>query len=60
MVRVTRGNCASKRRKKILNLATGFNGAHSSSYRSANSQVMKKLVYSYNSSRERKRKFRSL
>jgi large subunit ribosomal protein L20 len=37
----------SKRRKKILSLASGYRGAHSVLFRVANQQVMKALRYSY-------------
>ena len=47
MVRVKRGNVARKRRKKILQLAKGYRGAHSRLFRVANQQVMKALRYSY-------------
>lgn len=60
MVRVKRGNVASKRRKKILRIAKGFKGAHSRLFRTANGQVMKALVYSYVGRKRRKRDFRRL
>jgi large subunit ribosomal protein L20 len=47
MVRVKRGNVARKRRKKVLQLAKGYRGAHSRLFRVANQQVMKALRYSY-------------
>lgn len=47
MARVKRGNIARKRRKKILQLAKGYRGAHSRLFRIANQQVMKALRYSY-------------
>ncbi len=47
MVRVKRGSVARKRRKKILKLAKGFRGAHSSLFRTAKQQVLKALRYSY-------------
>ena len=47
MVRVKRGNVARKRRKKTLQLAKGYRGAHSRLFRVANQQVMKALRYSY-------------
>jgi large subunit ribosomal protein L20 len=60
MVRIKRGNVARKRRKKILNLAKGFRGTHSKLFRIANQQVMKSLIYSYMSRKQKKRKFRQL
>ena len=60
MVRVKRGNVARKRRKKILQLAKGYRGAHSRLFRVANQQVMKALRYSYSGRKQKKRQFRRL
>ena len=60
MVRVKRGNVARKRRKKILSLASGYRGAHSSLFRVANQQVMKALRYSYVGRKQKKRVFRRI
>lgn len=60
MVRVKRGNVARKRRKKILSLASGYRGAHSSLFRVANQQVMKALRYSYIGRKQKKRIFRQI
>ena len=60
MVRVKRGNVARKRRKKILQLAKGYRGAHSRLFRVANQQVMKALRYSYVGRKQKKRTFRKL
>lgn len=60
MVRVKRGNVARKRRKKILRLAQGFKGAHSSLFRTAKQQVLKALRYSYVGRKHRKRSYRRL
>ena len=60
MVRVKRGNVARKRRKKILQLAKGYRGAHSRLFRVANQQVMKALRYSYVGRKQKKRIFRKL
>jgi len=60
MVRVKRGNVASKRRKKILKFAKGFKGAHSRLFRTANGQVMKALIYSYVGRKRRKQDFKKL
>lgn len=60
MTRVKRGNVARKRRKKILKLAKGFRGSHSTLFRTANQQVMKALRNAYRDRRKRKRDFRRL
>lgn len=60
MARVKRGNIARKRRKKILQLAKGYKGAHSRLFRIANQQVMKALRYSYVGRKQKKRVFRKL
>lgn len=60
MARVKRGNVARKRRKKILQLAKGYKGAHSRLFRIANQQVMKALRYSYVGRKQKKRVFRKL
>ncbi len=60
MTRVKRGNVARKRRQKILKLAKGFRGSHSTLFRTANQQVMKALRYAYQDRRKRKRDFRRL
>lgn len=60
MTRVKRGNVARKHRKKILKLAKGFRGSHSTLFRTANQQVMKALRNSYRDRKKRKRDFRRL
>ena len=60
MVRIKRGNVARKRRKKVLQLAKGYRGAHSRLFRVANQQVMKALRYSYVGRKQKKRAFRRL
>ena len=60
MVRVKRGSVARKRRKKILLLANGYRGAHSTLFRVANQQVMKALRYSYVGRKQKKRVFRRI
>jgi large subunit ribosomal protein L20 len=60
MARVKRGNIARKRRKKILQLAKGYKGAHSRLFRIANQQVIKALRYSYVGRKQKKRIFRKL
>ena len=60
MVRVKRGNVARKRRNKILLLAKGYKGSHSTLFRVANQQVMKALKYSYIGRKQKKRIFRKI
>ena len=60
MVRIKRGNVARKRRKKILQMAKGYRGAHSRLFRIANQQAMKALRYSYVGRKQKKRMFRRL
>ncbi len=60
MTRVKRGYVARKRRKKILKLAKGFRGSHSTLFRTANQQVMKALRNAYRDRKKRKRDFRRL
>ncbi len=60
MTRVKRGNVARKRRKKILKIAKGFRGSHSTLFRTANQQVMKALRSAYRDRKKRKRDFRRL
>jgi large subunit ribosomal protein L20 len=60
MVRIKRGNVARKRRRKILQLAKGYRGAHSRLFRVANQQVMKAFRYSYVGRKQKKRQFRRL
>ena len=60
MVRIKRGNVARKRRKKILQLAKGYRGAHSRLFRVANQQVMKALRSSYVGRKQKKRMFRRI
>lgn len=60
MIRVSRGKIARKRRRKILNLAKGFRGAHSCLFKTAKQQVMKALKYSYFGRKQKKRDFRRL
>lgn len=60
MTRVKRGNVARKHRKKILKLAKGFRGSHSTLFRTANQQVMKALRSAYRDRKRRKRDFRRL
>nr|YP_010027121.1 ribosomal protein L20 [Acrostichum speciosum]QOS04116.1 ribosomal protein L20 [Acrostichum speciosum] len=58
--RVKRGSVARKYRKNILNLASGFRGAHSRLFRTANQQEEKALARAYVDRKSRKRTFRRL
>lgn len=60
MVRVKRGYVARRRRKKVLQRASGFRGAMSRLYRIADQAVKHALNYSYRDRRRRKRDMRSL
>lgn len=60
MVRIKRGNVARKRRKKVLKIAKGFRGSHSSLFRTANQKVLKSLRYSYIGRKQKKRQYRRL
>ena len=60
MVRVKRSRISQARHKKILKLARGFRSAHSTLFRTANSQVTKSYIYTYVSRRQCKRFFKKL
>lgn len=60
MTRVKRGNVARKRRKEILQLASGFRGSSSRLFRPAQQQTMKALRYAYRDRQQRKREYTSL
>ena len=60
MSRVKRGSKRHKRRKKILERASGYFLTKSKLYRAARLQVEKGLRYAYRDRRQRKRQFRSL
>lgn len=60
MARVKRGVHAKKKHKKILQLAKGYRGAKSKTFRAAKEQVMKSLTYAYRDRKARKRDFRKL
>lgn len=60
MTRVKRGYVARKRRKNIFTLTSGFQGAHSKLFRTANQQGMRALASSYRDRNKRKRDFRRL
>ncbi len=60
MPRVKRGVNARRRRKKVLEMAQGYQGARSKLYRSARETVERALNYAYRDRRVRKRDFRNL
>lgn len=60
MARVKRSLNGKKHRKKVLELAKGYYGNKSRSFRAANEQVMHSLQYSYRDRRARKGDFRQL
>nr|YP_003795542.1 ribosomal protein L20 [Floydiella terrestris]ACZ58497.1 ribosomal protein L20 [Floydiella terrestris] len=60
MTRVQRGIVARKRRKKILSITSGFRGAASVLFRTANQRYMKALRSAYQNRRQKKRDFRRL
>lgn len=60
MARVKRGNKRLKKRKKILNLASGYYGTKSKAHRMAKQAVDKSLGYAYRDRRQKKRQLRSL
>nr|YP_009426449.1 ribosomal protein L20 [Diplazium dushanense]ASU95139.1 ribosomal protein L20 [Diplazium dushanense] len=60
MTRVKRGSVARRYRKDILNFASGFRGAHSRLFRTANQQERRALACAYVDRNSRKRQFRRL
>ena len=60
MARVKRSINSKKHRRKILELASGYYGNKSRSYRAAHEQVMHSLQYAYRDRRARKGEFRRL
>jgi large subunit ribosomal protein L20 len=58
--RVKRGVHAKKKHKKILQLAKGYRGAKSKTFKAAKEQVLKSLTYAYRDRKVRKRDFRKL
>ena len=60
MVRVKRGNVASKRRKKYLKLAKGYVGANSRLSTLAGEQVVQSLNFAYIGRKLKKRNFRRI
>lgn len=60
MARVKRGFKARRRRKKILDLASGFRGTRHSHFKMAIHVVRKSLQYAYRDRAVKKREFRKL
>ncbi len=60
MARVKRGVMTHKRHHKILKEASGYFGAKSRLFKSANEQLMKSGQYAYRDRRNKKREFRQL
>lgn len=60
MTRAKRGFKARRRRKKILNLASGFRGARKNRFKTAIHVVRRALVFAYRDRRVKKREFRKL
>ena len=60
MARVKGGTTAHARHKKVLDMARGYRGRSSTSFRVAIERVEKGLQYAYRDRRQRKRNFRSL
>ena len=60
MARVKRGTKRLQKRKKILNLASGFYGMKSKNHRIAKQAVDKSLGYAYRDRRQKKRQLRIL
>jgi large subunit ribosomal protein L20 len=60
VARVKRAVNAQKKRRVVLERASGYRGQRSRLYRKAKEQVTHSLVYSYNDRRKRKGDFRKL
>jgi large subunit ribosomal protein L20 len=60
VARVKRAVNAQKKRREVLERASGYRGQRSRLYRKAKEQVIHSLVYSYNDRRARKGDFRKL
>ncbi|MGV8846942.1 50S ribosomal protein L20 [Tessaracoccus sp.] len=60
MARVKRSVNAHKKRREILELASGYRGQRSRLYRKAKEQVLHSMTYSYRDRRNKKRDFRGL
>ena len=60
MARVKRAVNAQKKRREILEIASGYRGQRSRLYRKAKEQVIHSLGYAYRDRRDRKGDFRAL
>ena len=60
MARVKRSVNAQKKRREVLELASGYRGQRSRLYRKAKEQMLHSMTYAYNDRRNRKGDFRSL
>ena len=60
MARVKRAVNAKKKRRTVMNRATGYYGAASRTYKYAKEQVQHSLQYQYRDRRNKKREIRSL
>jgi large subunit ribosomal protein L20 len=60
MTRVKRAVNAQKKRRAVLNEASGYFGLKSKTYRRAKEQVQRSLQYAYRDRRVKKREFRKL
>ena len=60
MARVKRSIHAKKKRRKVLDRASGYKGARGRRYRTANEQVMHAMQDAYRDRRARKGEFRKL
>ena len=60
MTRVKRAVNAQKKRRAVLNEASGYFGLKSKTYKRAKEQVQRSLHYAYRDRRVRKREFRKL
>lgn len=60
MARVKRAVNARKKRRKVMERASGYSGARSRRYRTAREQTMHSMRYAYRDRRARKGEFRKL
>jgi large subunit ribosomal protein L20 len=60
VARVKRSVNAHKKRREVLEMASGYRGQRSRLYRKAKEQVLHSMTYAYNDRRNRKGDFRSL
>ena len=60
MARVKRSMHAKKKRRKVMERASGYGGARSRRYRTAREQVMHSMQYAHRDRRARKGQFRRL